>query len=1341
MYPQQVSAIKLLFIFFIAHFLLFNHSFSQCNTTITSFPYSQSFESGIGDWEQGTGDDFDWTVDNGGTPSGATGPTNASDGTNYIYVEASAPNYPNNTADLLTPCFDLSCDASSLNFDYHMYGATTGTLDVEVEAPAGSGNWTQVFTISGDQGNTWNSTTIDLSAFLGQTIKVRFAAETGSSYTGDITIDNFNITCISCPPVPSVSASPTSVNCGGTSVLTASGGSGSYIWYSDAAGTNQIGTGSSYTTPSITSPTTFYVSSAPTTGGNYNQTIQIANPTLASTNTFNFTGTPTGATGGTLTVTTYGDIDGTGGNEEMWTINDEGGTTLGTIGATGTFADQCGATLTITIPLTGAQIDAWAANGSIDFTGLDVAGNISTTLCGAGQDMLELTLDYTVPSVSCPVNTTPITVGTNVTNPTVNAAPSTVTCGGPSSLTASGGPGSYTWYSDATANNQIGTGSNYTTPSITSTTTYYVTATTTSTGNYNQTVQIANPALASTNTFTFTATPTGATGGTLTVTTYGDIDGTGGNEEMWTIEDEGGATLGTIGATGTFADQCGTTLTITIPLTGAQINAWAANGSIDFTGLDIAGNVNTTLCGVGQDMLELNLDYNMSSSACDSDTIPVTVTANPLSAPTVTSPVTICNPATATLNATGSSGNYTWFDNAAGTNQVGTGNSYTTPNLTASATYYVQATAGGTTPSTISTTYAGGNGQDGAMFDINTLQDITINDFSINANAGTGDFEVYYKTGSYVGNQGNAGAWTLVGTATNITSAGPGNPTPLGLNLGLSLTAGQTYSFYITSTGLGIDYTNGTTAGNVFTSNADMEILEGIGLDYPFGTTYDPRVWNGTIDYDVGSPTSCTSSLTPVTVQVDQPSVAATGITGGGTFCLGTDITLSVQGGTLSGVSDWEWYSGSCTGTPVGTGNSITVSPGSGTTNYYVRASANGACAATNCANGSVNIPSPANILSIDNSNEVCIVNQNGYVHFLDNNGRLIISINSNGQNLGNVSATSYVDPSPLLVDDCQYPSNLTYSSSVLQRHWVVSPQFQPTGLVNIRLPFDSSMELPNLMAAANTNMNATDNVNTIFDLELSKYSGPLNIDDQFNNNCPANGGNGGVTFHMQSANGQVQSYIAGHMASDRYVEYTISNFSELWLTGSSINSPLPIELKRFTNSCKNNETMVQWVTASESNSAYFSLERSTDGIEWNSVGKVEAAGVSNNEKTYEYKDKTAPYSLYYYRLVSVDQNGQKDVSNVIKGQNCKDINNQLTLYPNPASDIITIEKGGVQGDYKLSIMDSRGKVIFQKNNSVKTTSLMKETINVTNFARGTYFVKVVDADGVSEMKKFVVTR
>lgn len=166
---------------------------SGCTGGITSYPYSQGFEGSIGDWTQDSGDDLNWTVDANGTPSSNTGPSSAYEGTYYIYVEASSPNYPSKTAIINSPCFDLTTETNAtFNFAYHMYGTAMGTI--ELQASVDGNSWATLWSKSGNQGNSWFTTSVSLNSYLGSTVKLRYVATTGSSYTSDFAIDDISIT-------------------------------------------------------------------------------------------------------------------------------------------------------------------------------------------------------------------------------------------------------------------------------------------------------------------------------------------------------------------------------------------------------------------------------------------------------------------------------------------------------------------------------------------------------------------------------------------------------------------------------------------------------------------------------------------------------------------------------------------------------------------------------------------------------------------------------------------------------------------------------------------------------------------------------------------------------------------------------------------------------------------------------------------------------------------------------------------------------------------------------------------------------------------------------------------
>ncbi len=163
----------------------------SCGSTVSSFPYSEGFESGLGAWQQSNGDGLDWARNSGGTPSSNTGPSSASAGSWYLYVEASDPNYPTKTTIVKSPCFDLSgATAATFSFDYHMYGSGPGTLSLQATS---GGSWSTVWSISGNQGNAWLTQSADLSAYAGSSVQLRFVGTTANTWSGDIAVDDISM--------------------------------------------------------------------------------------------------------------------------------------------------------------------------------------------------------------------------------------------------------------------------------------------------------------------------------------------------------------------------------------------------------------------------------------------------------------------------------------------------------------------------------------------------------------------------------------------------------------------------------------------------------------------------------------------------------------------------------------------------------------------------------------------------------------------------------------------------------------------------------------------------------------------------------------------------------------------------------------------------------------------------------------------------------------------------------------------------------------------------------------------------------------------------------------------
>jgi hypothetical protein len=157
---------------------------------------------------------------------------------------------------------------------------------------------------------------------------------------------------------------------------------------------------------------------------------------------------------------------------------------------------------------------------------------------------------------------------------------------------------------------------------------------------------------------------------------------------------------------------------------------------------------------------------------------------------------------------------------------------------------------GGTESTSIKTTFRGGNGQSGFMFDLGAQTDIDVTGFDVSCDANT-TVEVYWTPTTYVGKETNAAAWTLLGSDA-VTANGVDAATRVNVG-GLGLKAGESVGIYITdNTGTNLNYTNGSETWD----NGEVTVSAGVGNSYPFGSTFTPRSGNAIVYYDVIPPVS-----------------------------------------------------------------------------------------------------------------------------------------------------------------------------------------------------------------------------------------------------------------------------------------------------------------------------------------------------------------------------------------------------------------------------------------------------------------------------------------------------
>ena len=164
-------------------------------------------------------------------------------------------------------------------------------------------------------------------------------------------------------------------------------------------------------------------------------------------------------------------------------------------------------------------------------------------------------------------------------------------------------------------------------------------------------------------------------------------------------------------------------------------------------------------------------------------------------------------------------------------------------------------------------------------------------------------------------------------------------------------------------------------------------------------------------------------------------------------------------------------------------------------------------------------------------------------------------------------------------------------------------------------------------------------------------------------------------------------------------------------------NTPLPIELISFYGKKDKAKNVLYWTTASETNNDYFTLLKSTDGINFEPIAKIESSGNSTQASDYIFEDEHPLPEINYYQLQQTDINGQSSVSKTIAINNSANANNQLIVTTNPANNFLQLSFTSSENIFQVEIIDALGKVFLYKEN--------KNEIDISTLFTGIYFVRV----------------
>lgn len=206
--------------------------------------------------------------------------------------------------------------------------------------------------------------------------------------------------------------------------------------------------------------------------------------------------------------------------------------------------------------------------------------------------------------------------------------------------------------------------------------------------------------------------------------------------------------------------------------------------------------------------------------------------------------------------------------------------------------------------------------------------------------------------------------------------------------------------------------------------------------------------------------------------------------------------------------------------------------------------------------------------------------------------------------------------------------------------------------------------------------------------------------------------------------------YTVSFVAPNNTTHITMRNIAGVthWnrLDAFEMVTLLPVQIDEFTAVLKGQKVQLDWQTQQEKDSDYFSIERSRDGLEWEVLGQLPAAGNSTNLNQYQIFDEQPYIGINYYRIKEFDYSGNAMISNVRAIDYQINQEKSIEIYPNPTSDQLTVSCLLPETAFlSIEIYDVTGRKLLEIENQHIAEGQHQEQIDLGALSAGVYFLQV----------------
>jgi hypothetical protein len=185
----------------------------------------------------------------------------------------------------------------------------------------------------------------------------------------------------------------------------------------------------------------------------------------------------------------------------------------------------------------------------------------------------------------------------------------------------------------------------------------------------------------------------------------------------------------------------------------------------------------------------------------------------------------------------------------------------------------------------------------------------------------------------------------------------------------------------------------------------------------------------------------------------------------------------------------------------------------------------------------------------------------------------------------------------------------------------------------------------------------------------------------------------------------------------------------------------LPVVLDAFTAVLDNDKTIsLSWKTELEVNSSHFTIGRSADGVNWETIGTVRAQGNSSNTTDYTFTDEHPLSGSNFYRLQMVDLDNSFTYSEVKVVR--ASVIDEIGFFPNPARDYVNVSLGATTtatGTVTVRLISLTGQVMQEQRIAAAPGAVV--SFRLANYASGVYILSVIGADGSQDSRQVLINR